>query len=329
MARPPLRAYWVSGRSTTKPYAPSAVPRSPCAAIAPSATMHPDDRGGQAEMSVQWELREAGPPDAEHTILLLPGGMCSAGSYAEVMAEPALANTRLVAATLPGHAGASPPDDYSVENYARLTAELAKEVGADVVVGFSMGGSVELEMVASGGFSMGGSAALEMVASGVFSGPAVLLGISLSAKDEPAFFRGLIRLSSVLGNLPAAVLAKGAGTMVKRIPVSAERQDELRQDFRKNVPQHATPGLREYMRYLHRHERPAERLCHAEVPTWIVHAEKGDGGLTDDERRTLEACPTAHVVTIPGKVFFLPNEVPERIAAVILEAAGQAGVAAR
>src|SRR5712671_1808065 len=97
---------------------------------------------------VDWELREAGPLDAEHTALLLPGGMCSAGSYAEVMAEPALARVRLVAATLPGHAGAPPPDDYTVEKYARLTADLARKVGADIVVGFSMGGSVALEMVA-------------------------------------------------------------------------------------------------------------------------------------------------------------------------------------
>ena len=59
----------------------------------------------------------------------------------------------------------------------------------------------------------------------------------------------------------------------------------------------------------------------AGVPTWIVHAEKGDGGLTDEERRTLEACPHAHLVTIPGHVFFLPNEVPEPIAQVIVEAA--------
>jgi pimeloyl-ACP methyl ester carboxylesterase len=261
---------------------------------------------------VDWELRETGPPDAEHTVLLLPGGMCSAGSYGELMAEPALATARLVAATLPGHAGAPPPDDYSVENYARLAGELAKSVGADVVVGFSMGGSVACEMVASGGFS----------------GPVVLLGISLSAKDEPAFFRGIVRLTSVLGSLPATLLAKGAASMVKRVPVSAERKDELREDFRKNVPQHVTPALREYARYLHRHERPAERLCRADVPTWIVHAEKGDGGLTDEERRGLEACPQAHLVTIPGTVFFLPNEVPERVASVVLEAVGQAGVAA-
>jgi pimeloyl-ACP methyl ester carboxylesterase len=255
---------------------------------------------------VDWDLRETGPPDAEHTVLLLPGGMCGAGSYAEVMAEPSLAQTRLVAATLPGHAGAPPPDDYSVEGYARLASELAKNVGADVVAGFSMGGTVASEMVVSGGFS----------------GPAVLLGISLSAKDEPAFFRGIVRLTSVLGGLPASVLAKGAASMVKRIPVSDERKAELRADFRKNVPQHVTPALREYARYLHRHERPAERLCQADVPTWIVHAEKGDGGLTDEERRALEACPHAHVVTVPGTVFFLPNEVPDRVAAAILEAAG-------
>jgi pimeloyl-ACP methyl ester carboxylesterase len=119
-------------------------------------------------MDVEWELREAGPPDAEQTVLLLPGGMCSAGSYAEVRAEPALADLRLVAATLPGHAGA-PPTDYRVENYARLTAELADKIGADVAVGFSMGASV----------------AAEMRATGRFTGPTVLLGVSLSAKDEP------------------------------------------------------------------------------------------------------------------------------------------------
>ena len=52
-------------------------------------------------MNVEWDLYEAGPLDAKHTVLLLPGGMCSARSYAEVMAEPALAGTRLVAAGVP------------------------------------------------------------------------------------------------------------------------------------------------------------------------------------------------------------------------------------
>jgi pimeloyl-ACP methyl ester carboxylesterase len=259
-------------------------------------------------MGLDWELREAGPPDGESTVLLLPGGMCSAGSYAELMAEPALAGTRLVAATLPGHAGTPPPEDYSIENYARLTAELARKVGADVVVGFSIGAAVALEMVTSGGFD----------------GPVVLLGISLSAKDEPAFFHAIVRLGRVLGSLPATVMTKGAASMVKRIPVSAERQDDLREDLRKNVPQHLRHALAAYARWLHRDELRAQRLCHAGVPTWIVHAEKGDGGLTDSERRTLRACPNVHLVTIPGKVFLLPNEVPEQVAGVVLDATAQA-----
>ena len=58
-----------------------------------------------------------------------------------------------------------------------------------------------------------------------------------------------------------------------------------------------------------------ETQCEAGVPAWVVHAEKGDGGLTDEERQTLEACPHVRLVTIPGHVFFLPNEIPERIAA--------------
>ncbi len=121
-------------------------------------------------MDTRWETVESGPEDAQHTVLLLPGGMCSARSYAEVMAEPSLAQTRLLAVTMPGHAGAPPPADYSVESYARITAELAKSAGADLIVGFSMGAAV----------------AYEMVVSGAFTGPVVLLGVSLSARDEPA-----------------------------------------------------------------------------------------------------------------------------------------------
>jgi pimeloyl-ACP methyl ester carboxylesterase len=255
-------------------------------------------------MPVDWDLRERRPAGAQRTVLLLPGGMCSAGSYAEVMAEPELANVNLIAATFPGQVGTPPPDDCSVENYARLAAELAAEVRADVVVGFSMGAVV----------------AVEMVTSGAFAGPVVLLGVSLSTKDEPAFFRGLVASSRVLGGLPFAVLARGAASMVKRIPASDERRAELRADFAKNVPRDIRRGLQEYVSGLRRGGDRAERLCRAGVPMWLVHAEKGDGGLTDNERRTLEGCPHAQLVTISGHVFFLPNEIPDRVAQITTEA---------
>jgi hypothetical protein len=86
-------------------------------------------------------------------------------------------------------------------------------------------------------------------------------------------------------------------------------------------------SLREYVKWLKSGEDHAALLCRSGVPTWVVHAEKGDGGLTASERSTLEACSTVRVVTIPGSVFFLPNEVPGEIARVVNEAV--AAVAAR
>jgi hypothetical protein len=56
-----------------------------------------------------------------------------------------------------------------------------------------------------------------------------------------------------------------------------------------------------------------------------VHAEeKADGGLTDAERATLETAANVTLVTIPDAVFFIPDEAPQRTAAVIADALKQA-----
>jgi hypothetical protein len=51
-----------------------------------------------------WELREAGPPDAERTVLLLAGALASARCYDALVGHSTLTagSVRLVAATLPG-----------------------------------------------------------------------------------------------------------------------------------------------------------------------------------------------------------------------------------
>jgi len=61
------------------------------------------------------------------------------------------------------------------------------------------------------------------------------------------------------------------------------------------------------------------------VPAWIVHAEKGDGGLTGTERRTLEECSHTSVITIPGTSYFIPNEEPAQVADCLIEALARAG----
>ena len=119
--------------------------------------------------------------------------------------------------------------------------------------------------------------------------------------------------------------------MLKLIPlaakharVSADRRAQLLADFRKNDPRVMRQGFRGHLGYLGRYDAPAARLCNAGVPAWVVHAEKGDGGLSGEERRTLEACPRSTVVTIPGTSFFLPNDEPERVASLLVEALGHA-----
>jgi pimeloyl-ACP methyl ester carboxylesterase len=258
---------------------------------------------------VAWELVETGPSVAKHTVLLLPGGLCSARTYAELMAEPALSGMRLVAATLPGHAGAPALQDSSIENNARVAAELVDKVSADVLVGYSMGATV----------------AYEMVVTKAFTGPTVLIGISVSAQDEAGFFLTMCKLG-FLGSLPSKILSTGAAAMVKKDAASPERRRELKADFKKNVGRDNQPALREYVNYLEKLERPAERLCETGVPTWIAHSEKkSDGGLTDAERATFEACPTTHVVTIPGASFFIPFERHKECAEIIAEASATLG----
>lgn len=251
-----------------------------------------------------WETIESGPATAERTVLLLPGGMCAAGMWAEVMAQPALADCRLVAATFPGHAGAPAPDDYRPAHYGEITAKLARDVKADVVAGFSMGAGIIYEMAVAGSFT----------------GPIILLGSSFSSPDEPGFFRAICHSTRVLGNLPMYLLKAGAGSMIKQAKVSPERQAELKADFARNKPSDMRKGLQAYMRWLADDDDRATRLCKAGLPTWVVHAEKGDGALTPHEREVLEACPNVNVVTVPGHVFFLLNDVPELIADLIVDA---------
>jgi hypothetical protein len=56
-----------------------------------------------------------------------------------------------------------------------------------------------------------------------------------------------------------------------------------------------------YLDYIGADSEPAERLVASGIPAWAVHAEKGDGGLTDAERATRDAAPLVTVVTLPER----------------------------
>lgn len=255
-----------------------------------------------------WELVTAGPPDAERSVLLLPGGANAARSFDLVMADPALAGVRSVATTLPGMAGAPLAEDGSVPALARRAAALAEEQGCDVVAGFSHGATV----------------ALEMALAGHFKGPVVLLGISLSTEDEAGFFRAAVRVSQRVGSWPFAVLLKLLPLMARSAKTPEPHKRELIEDLKQNRAGDSVRVSADYLDYIASGRDFAAELAAAGNPVWVVHAEKGDGGLTDAERATLAAAPTVTLVTIPGSVFLLPDEVPEQTAAAIADAVARA-----
>jgi pimeloyl-ACP methyl ester carboxylesterase len=259
-------------------------------------------------MREPWEVLTAGPPDAERSVLLLPGGANAARSFDLVMADPELSGVRLVATTLPGMAGAPLTADVSVPALARGAGELAKEHKCDVVAGFSHGATV----------------AMEMVLSGQFRGPVVLLGISLTTEVESRFFRTAVRASQKVGRWPMAGLLRLVPLMARSAKTPQLHKKELIEDLKQNRAGDSVRVSSEYLDYIAADRDFAAELAASGNPVWVVHAEKGDGGLTDAERATLLAAPNVTLVTIPGAVFFLPDEAPQQTAAAIAAALSQA-----
>jgi pimeloyl-ACP methyl ester carboxylesterase len=220
------------------------------------------------------------------------------------MAEPALARIRLVSTTLPGMAGAPLTEDVTIPALARRAGELAAELECDVVAGFSHGATVVLEMVLAGHFR----------------GPVVLLGISLTTEDESRAFRAVVRVSQRIGSWPLAGMFRLLPLVARSARIPDPHKTELVEDLKQNRPGDALRACAKYLDYIDAPRDYAAELASSDVPVWVVHAEKGDGGLTDAEGTTLRAAPNVTLVTIPGAVFLLPDEAPQRTAEAIADA---------
>jgi pimeloyl-ACP methyl ester carboxylesterase len=255
-------------------------------------------------MSERWDVRRAGPYDAAHRVLMIPGGLCTTEFYADVMAEPVVAKLGLVAVTMPGFGDTEAPEDVSMENYARLLAEFAVESGCEVVVGHSLGAN----------------AAIEMAAAGLFKGPLVLLSPTFSRRDEATF----LAVMNVVGRVPVLGGASWAG-MLKLLPkamkreLPAHRAEALAADMAANDPATCRRIVRRYYEYLDRYPSLVPRLCEAAVPVWVVRGDHDEIGLTDGERRGLEACPHVRMVTVPDAGHAVLVEQPARVAEVVVD----------
>jgi pimeloyl-ACP methyl ester carboxylesterase len=254
-----------------------------------------------------WGLRANGPVDAERTVLLLPGGLCTARFYDDVLREAAGrgVDARFIAATPPGFGGRSAPDDLTVEHYASLAGDLAAELGADLVVGHSLGANY----------------AMEMVGAGYFDGPVVLLSPTFSAIDEEPDFRRIARLSRIpiIGRVPWIVFPHViSSSFTGRLP--AERHDELVAEMKSTDMQLCRRMVVAYFDYLDRRAPLTVRLCDAGTPAWVAFGQNDEIGLTDTERGVLEACPHVTLVEIPEAKHFVMTDQPGHTLDLILRA---------
>jgi pimeloyl-ACP methyl ester carboxylesterase len=258
-----------------------------------------------------WIVRESGPRDADHTVLLLPGALCTAPFYDDLVEHPKLSgeSIRFVAATLQGFGGTPPPADLSMEGDARRAGRLAADFGCDAVVGHSLGANV----------------AIEMVAAGEFSGPAVLLAPSFSREDEMKEIAILDRIGRipVLGQLAWMAMLRTIGSAMNN-DFPGDRHDALVAEMKKNDPGLCRRKVRCYFEYLDHHGSVAGRLCDSGAKAWVVFGQRDDVGLTDGERSRLDDCPRVAMVSIPDAGHFTLNEEPGRIADVVLAALASA-----
>ncbi|MFD4544921.1 alpha/beta fold hydrolase [Streptomyces sp. NPDC058466] len=255
-----------------------------------------------------WDVRESGPADARRRVLLLPGGMCSTAFYDDMTAAPALASApvRLVAVTLPGHAGTVPPRDLAMENYAALLGAFAAQRGCEVVVGHSLGANV----------------ALEMAAAGHFTGPLVLLSPTFSRTDEPK----ALGVADRLGRLPG-IGALTWPALMKVLPrlmaagLPAARREALVAEFRKNDPAFCRREIRHYFDYLDRHGSLVSRLRASGAPAWVVRGDHDEIGLTAEERAGLDDSPHVTMVTVPGAGHLVMVDQPAPVAELVARVA--------
>ena len=253
-------------------------------------------------------LRAGGADDPRYRVLCLPGGLCTAAFYDDLLATPALATggIRAIATTLPGFGGVPfPPGfDASVEAHAAFAGNLARELGCDAVVGHSFGANV----------------AIEMAADGHFDGHLILLAPTFSPEDEMKGLEMFNRIGyvPVLRSLVTALLFRSFPKMLAG-EVPAESVDRLAAEMASCDRSDIRINLRRSYEYLYKHGTLAGRLCRSGVRAEVVFGEEDEIGLTAAERSALESCPTTRLHFVPDCGHMLPNQKPEWVAELIVD----------
>lgn len=268
---------------------------------------------GTERRSGAFELFERAPEGraAEKRVLLLPGGFCTALSYIDLVAEPALkeAGITTLAANPPGFAANAPPTGFthSTTAYAELVEGLAESEGLDLLVGHSLCANVLIEVAARG----------------IHAGPVVLLGPCLRYRNE---YRGvrLLRRLEIFPPLARRAYASMSKDLHRSMAglIRPDRLDLIADDMQRTPPEQNRAVINGYFDHIKQYGTLANRLADA---TGEVHYVRGDAeSVGFDREDVVKIVAQENVVThtIENSDHFTMLDNPSAVAELIVGAAG-------
>lgn len=264
---------------------------------------------GTARQSGPWQLFERG--SGAGRVLLLPGGFCTALSYIDLVAEPALAGAGVttLAANPPGFATNLPPGGftYATTEYAELIEALIGAENLTALVGHSLSANILIEVAARGNVDL----------------PIVLLDPCLRYRNE---YRGvrLLRRAELIPPLVRrlyAATSKGYERSMRGL-IKPERLDLIVKDMQTTPPEQNRAVINGYFDHLKQYGSLAKRLADA---TGEIHYVRGDAESIGFDRADVELVVaqenvTTHTITNSDHFTMLDN--PPEVAALIATVAG-------
>ncbi len=255
-----------------------------------------------------WQLYEQGSGD--NRVLLLPGGFCTALTYIDLIAEPALtaANITTVAANPPGFADNAPPPGFghTTTEYAELIEELAESERLSVLAGHSLSANILIEVAARGNVDL----------------PIVLLDPCLRRRNE---YRGVrvLRRAEVIPPLARRLYrstSREFGRSMRGL-IRPERLDMIVADMQKTPPEENRAVINGYFDHLAKYDTLADRLADAKGEIHFVRGDAESIGFDRADVEKIVAQANVQTHTITGSDHFTMLDNPKEVAELLAEVA--------
>ncbi len=264
-----------------------------------------------------WLIVANEAPTVRYRVLLLPGLLCTDLIFADMLADPAMAQAGILmmAGNPPGFKGqpAPPEFDYGVPAYAGMVEKFALAQKCDLIVGHSFFGNVLIEMLPTTSFQ----------------GKIMLLSPSLYRLAEPNDTRTLDSYSRK--PLLSGTVWWVTYLMLKSIfkpYFTAEKHDRLDgvvADAKKTPRPVCRQLIMSLFNQIDGHKDLSPLVASSKLPLWYVRGTEDNIGFSDDVRQAVTAGPKVKLIDISGSRHFVMLDKPLDVNRLIASALGISG----